>query len=65
MKITIKCECGNELIITAPASKSTQFRDYLSSNRFYFGNVKIKENELKEFMIQCDKCKQWIILSVD
>lgn len=65
MQIIIKCGCGNELIIPAPTGKYTQFRDYLSKQGFYFGNVEIKENELKEFMIQCNVCKNWIKLGVD
>ena len=41
MKISIKCDCGNEVKILAPLGKYTQFRDYLSSQKFYIGNVKI------------------------
>ena len=29
MNIIIKCDCGNEITVPAPAGKYTQFRDYL------------------------------------
>ena len=65
MKISIKCDCGNEVKTLAPLGKYTQFRDYLSSQKFYIGNVKIEDSNLKEFTIQCNVCKSWIVLGVD
>lgn len=65
MEITIKCDCGNEVIISAPAGKCTQFRDYLETKQFLFGKTEIKNGELKEFKLECDKCKRQITLGVD
>ena len=65
MKIIIKCDCGNEITITAPAGKYTQLRDCLESKQFYFGKAEIKNGELKEFKIECDRCKKQITLGVD
>ena len=65
MQIIIKCDCGNEITIPAPAGKYTQFRDYLGTKQFHFGNTEIKNGELKEFKIECDKCKCQITLGVD
>lgn len=65
MKITIKCDCGNEVIIPAPAGKYTQFRDYLTTKQFRFGATEIKNGALKEFKIECDVCKKQITLGVD
>ena len=42
MQIIIKCDCGNEITITAPAGKYTQFRDYLETKQFHFGKTEIK-----------------------
>lgn len=65
MQISIKCDCGNEVFITAQASKYTQLRDCLDRNHFHFGSVEIKSGTLKEFQIQCNICKRWITLAVD
>ena len=65
MKIIIKCDCGNEITITAPAGKYTQFRDYLGAQQFRFVATEIKSGELKEFEIECNKCKKHIVLGVD
>lgn len=42
MNIIIKCECGNEITVPAPAGKYTQFRDYLKTKHFHFGKTEIK-----------------------
>ena len=65
MQIIIKCDCGNEITIPAPSGKYTQFRDYLETKQFHFGKAEIKNGELKEFKLECDKCKRQIILGVD
>ena len=65
MIITIKCDCGNEVVIPASAGKYTQFRDYLETKQFHFGATEIKNGVLKEFKIECDVCKKQIILGVD
>lgn len=65
MNIIIKCDCGNEIIIPAPAGKYTQFRDWLKTKQFHFGKAEIKNGELKEFKLECDKCKTQITLGVD
>ena len=51
MQIIIKCDCGNEITIPAPAGKYTQLRDYLETKQFHFGKAEIKNGELKEFKI--------------
>lgn len=65
MNVKIKCDCGNEITIPAPAGKYTQFRDYLETKQFHFGTAEIKNGILKEFKIECDKCKKQITLGVD
>ena len=65
MKVMIKCDCGNEITITAPAGKYTQFRDYLETKQFHFGKTETKNRELKEFKVECGKCKKQIMLGVD
>ena len=65
MNIKIECDCGNKITIPAPSKKYTQFRDWLETQQFHFGKAKIKNNELKEIRIECNKCKTWIDLSVD
>ena len=65
MEIIIKCDCGNEITIPAPAGKYTQFRDYLETQKFHLCKAEIKNGELKEFMIECDKCRRYITLGVD
>lgn len=65
MKIIIKCDCGNEITITAPAGKYTQFRDYIEAQQFRFAATEIKSDVLKEFEIKCNKCKKHIVLGVD
>ena len=65
MQIIIRCDCGNEITIPAPAGKYTQFRDYLETKRFHFGKTEIKAGALKEFKIECDVCKKHVILGVD
>lgn len=65
MKITVKCDCGNEVIIPALAGKYTQFRDYLKTKQFRLSESKIQDGALKEFTIVCDVCKMHIILGID
>ena len=65
MKITIKCDCGNEVIIPTPAGKYTQFRDYLATKQFRLGVIEVKSGVLNELKIECDNCKQSITLGVD
>lgn len=65
MQISIKCDCGNEITIPASAGKYTQFRDWLETKQFHFGKAEIENGELKEFKLECDKCKRQIILGVD
>ena len=64
MEIKIKCDCGNEITIPTPAGKYTQFRDYLETKPFHFGKAEIKSGALKEFKVECDKCKRQITLGV-
>ena len=65
MEIIIKCDCGNEITIPAPVGKYTQFRDYLETKQFHFGKTVIKNGEINEFKVECDKCKRQITLGVD
>lgn len=65
MQIIIKCDCGNEISISAPAGKYTQIRDNLETKQFHFGKAEINNGELKNFKVECDKCKRQIILGVD
>ena len=65
MQILIKCDCGNEVYISAKTGKCTQLRDCLDRNKFHFSPVESKSGALKELQIQCNVCKQWITLGVD
>lgn len=65
MEIAINCDCGNEVIISAPIGKYTQFKDYLESKQFRFGSTEIKNGVLKKFKIECDACRRQITLGVD
>ena len=47
MKIIIKCDCGNEITITAPAGKYTQFRDYLETKQFHFSKTETKKQRIE------------------
>ena len=38
---------------------------YLETKQFHFGKTEIKNGELKEFKLECDKCKRQITLGVD
>lgn len=65
MEIIIKCDCGNEITIPAPVRKYTQFREYLETKQFHLGKTEIKNGELKEFTIECDKCRRYITLGIN
>lgn len=65
MEIIIKCDCGNKITIPAYPRKYTQFTDHLATQQFYLTKTVIKNNDIKEFQIICNKCKTWICLGVD
>ena len=65
MKITIECECGNRITMSAPEKKYLQFRDNLETEEFRYDGAVIKDGELKEFRICCDRCHNWVTLGVD
>lgn len=67
MKITIECECGNKHVLQAPAKRFLQFRDNLETGEFRYtaSDTEIKDGKLQEFMIHCDKCKNWMALGMD
>lgn len=64
MKITIECDCGNKIEISALRGKYIQFRDRLEQKNFHYEDD-TKSGYTKEFRIMCDKCKCWITLGVD
>lgn len=61
MKITIECECGNRISLSAPAKKYLQLRDNLEKEKFRYDGAE----DGKEFRICCDKCHNWITLGVE
>ena len=65
MILTIECECGNIIKLCAPSKKYLQLRDNLETRQFRYDGADIKNGELKEFRISCDKCRNWISLGVD
>lgn len=65
MKLQIQCECGNKFCYDVPSKKVVVLRDNLEGQLFYYGNEKYKEGKIKEFMIQCDKCKDFIYIDID
>lgn len=65
MNIVIKCDCGNKVELKAPSKKYTQLRDYLEKDEFRYDGAEFEGDKLKEFRIQCCKCKNWITLGVD
>lgn len=64
MTLTIKCECGNMIELSAP-KRYIQLRDNLETKRFRYDGAIIEDGKVKEFRICCDKCKNWITLGVD
>ena len=65
MILTIECECGNKITLSAPSKKYLQLRDNLEIKQFHYDGAEIKKGKVEEFRISCDKCKNWITLSVD
>ncbi len=65
MKLTIECECGNKITLSAPPKKYLQLRDNLEAQQFRYDGADIKSGTVKEFRICCDKCKNWITIGVD
>ena len=61
MKITIGCECGNRITLSAEAKKYLRLRDNLETERFRYD----ESDDDKEFRICCDKCHDWITLGID
>lgn len=65
MKITIDCDCGNNVVLSALSNKYIQLRDRLENQHFQYDGDEISAGKLKEFRIKCNKCKKWITLGVD
>jgi hypothetical protein len=65
MTLTIECECGNKITLTAPPKKYLQLRDNLETKQFSYDGAEIKNGKVEEFRICCDKCKNWISFGVD
>ena len=66
MTLTIECECGNKIILSALPKHYLQLRDNLETKQFRYDGAEIKNGTVvAEFRICCDKCKNWITLGVD
>lgn len=65
MKLTIECECGNKIVLSAPQKKYFQLRDNLETMRFRYDGAEIKNGKLQDIRFMCDKCKNWITLEVN
>lgn len=65
MTITIKCECGNEIILTALPRKYLQLRDNLERHQFRYDGAEIMDGQVKEIRIKCSKCGNCVSLGVD
>lgn len=65
MTITIKCDCGNNVIVEILPKKYSQFRDELHQKRFYYEVTDMKDSKPKELLVGCKVCKNWITLGMD
>lgn len=66
MKITVECECKNVITMQAPPKKYLQLRDNLETQSFRYNGAKYDiNNKVKELLICCDKCKNYIYLGLD
>ncbi len=65
VKITVECECGNNTIMKMINGKAFVVRDNLERNEFYCNENEIKGGSTKEILLQCNKCKKWVILDMD
>ena len=65
MKITVQCECGNNAIMQILNGKAIVVRDNLEKDGFYCTEDEIKDGKTKEILIQCNKCKNWVILDMN
>ncbi|MBQ7862894.1 MAG: hypothetical protein IJ353_00335 [Lachnospiraceae bacterium] len=65
MKISIQCDCGNEVVVQVLPKKYSQFRDELDVKSFYYDVKKTQTLELKELLVGCKVCKNWITLGMD
>lgn len=65
MKITVQCECGNSAIMQIIKGKAFVVRDNLAKDDFYCKENTINEVKNKETLLQCNKCKNWVILDWD
>ena len=45
--------------------KAFVVRDNLERNEFYCNENEIKGGSTKEILLQCNKCKKWVILDMD
>ena len=65
MTLTIECECGNRVTVSAPPKKYLQLRDNLETGDFKYGGSKIKGVKVEEIRICCDKCGKYMDLGLD
>ena len=65
MKITIQCECGNNAIMQIINGKAIVVRDNLERDDFFCKENAIKDGKTKELLLQCNKCKNWVILDMN
>ncbi len=65
MKIIIQCECGNCTTMQVKNGKAFVVRDNLERADFYCGEKEIKGGKTKEILLECNKCKNWVIFDMD
>lgn len=65
MKITVDCECGNNAIMKMINGKAFVLRDNLENEDFYCNENEIKDEKTVEILLQCKKCRNWIILNMN
>ena len=63
--ITVECECSNKTIMQMINRKAFVVRDNLGKDDFYCIENEIKDGKTKEILLQCTKCKNWIIFNMN
>ena len=65
MTVTLECECGNKITLSASSKKYLQLRDNLETMKFRYDGEVIKNGKIEEFSISCDKCRNRITFGVN
>ena len=65
MKITVQCECGNDATMQILNGKTFVVRDNLAKDDFYCTEKESRDGKNQEILLQCNKCKKWIILDMN